>query len=773
MLHWLVSLALLSEGAAIQGTVRAERSLEPIAGATVSLPELRRLVIADAKGYFVLSDVPAGRWRVQAAALGYESHTITITSDGASAIRLDFDLVVRPIPIPGVTNQPTQQTAETTVSAPATAGPPAARIEGATLRLVPGLAESDVLRALQVLPSVHAISDFSTALYVRGGASDQNLITLDGIQLFNPYHVGGIFSAIGASAVSTVDVWAGAQPARTPGDRLSSTVAIHTRDGGRDQVRTEGSIGLLSTTLGVDGPINGGKGGFLVAGRRTYIDAAADAAHALGLISVTVPYGFSDLYAKVTHGVGGLGSLSISGYLDREKFDITDEMREEFNGDVDFHWGSKMLSAALRQPLNTALLLELRLGYTDFVGNLRGYDNGGGAQGDTTYIRAHSITRDVLASADLTWYNRTHTTRFGIQLDHFRFGHAVDAGALEDETMPNFDRTDRLSTAAAYIEDQWQLADPLELRLGARLLEAGRLGRVLLPRAGVQWRANSHVTLWAGAGRYAQAMRSMRDEESVVSSIMAYDFLTVQPEATGLATGEDVVLSAEWTAPRTAIRIDAYGKRMHNLVLPAEPNDPLDAPLFINETYRVGSGKSLGIELLARHHIGKNELAWSYAFSRSERTADADVYAPRFERRHVLDASATRTWGSSGILSARAVLASGQPYTPVVGMTSPFEYNATNNRWEGATFGQLILGEHNAARMPGYFRLDVAARKTYRKHWFGQDGTMTPYLQILNVLNTKNVLIADRQAYERRERPIMRFAPQFPLLPSIGLEWKF
>ncbi len=563
-------------------------------------------------------------------------------------------------------------------------------------------------------------------------------------------------------------MWAGAQPARSPGDRLSSTVAIHTRDGGRDQVGTEGSIGLLSATLGVDGPINGGKGGFLVAGRRTYIDAAADAAHALGLISGTVPYGFSDLYAKVTHGVRGLGSLSIAGYLNRETFDFSDQMRDELKGDADFNWGSKMLSAALRQPLTAALMLELRAGYTDFVGNFLAYETAGSDDQDTTTIQARSITRDVLASADLTWYNRTHTTRFGIQLDHFRFAHAVDA--LEDETMPNFDRADRVSTAAAYVEDQWQLADPLELRLGVRLLEAGRLGHVLLPRAGVQWRANSHLTLSAGAGRYAQAMRSMRDEESVVSSILAYDFLTVQPEAAGLATGEDVVLSAEWTAARSAVRIDAYGKRLHNLVLPGQPDDPLDAPPFINEIYRVGSGKALGIELLARHHIGKHQLALSYAYSRSERTADVDVYAPRFERRHVLDASATRTWGSSGILSARAVLASGQPYTPVVGMTSPFEYNATINRWEGETFGQLITGEHNAARLPGYFRLDIAARKTYRKHWFGQDGTLTPYLQILNVLNTKNALIADRQPYDR---PLLRYAPQFPLLPSFGLEWKF
>jgi hypothetical protein len=771
MLQWLLSLALLTEGAAVQGTVRAERSLESIAGATVTLPELRRIAIADAKGYFVISDVPAGSWKVQAAALGYESQTITITSDGSSVIRVDFDMVIRPISLPGVSIQRTEQTAETTVSAPATGGPPAVRIDGGTLRLVPGLAEADVLRALQVLPSVHAMSDFSAALYVRGGAADQNLITLDGIQLFNPYHVGGIFSAIGASAVSTVDVWAGAQPARTPGDRLASTVAIHTRDGGRDQVRTEGSIGLLSTTLSIDGPINEGKGGFLIAGRRTYIDAATDAAHALGLISVTMPYGFSDVYGKVTHGVGALGSLSISGYLNRESFDITEKMREELNGDADFDWGSKMLSASLRQPLSTAVLLELRAGYTDFVGNFMGYGTDGGTeQGDTLTIRAHSITRDVLGSADLTWYNRRHTTRFGIQLDHFRFGHAVDADENEDEMMPNFDRADRLSTAAAYIEDQWQLADPLELRIGARLLEAGRLGHVLLPRAGVQWRTNTHLTLSAGAGRYAQAMRSMRDEESAVSSFLAYDFLTVQPEDAGLATGEDVVLSVEFTAPRTAIRVDAYAKRMHNLVLPAEPDDPLDAPLFVNEIYRVGSGKARGIELLAKHNVGRNELGLSYAWSQSERTAGDDEYAPRFERRHVLDASATRTWGS-GVLSARAVLASGQPYTAVVAMTSPFEFNAANRRWEGESiFGLLVTGNHNAARMPGYFRLDIAARKSWRKHWFGQDGTITPYLQILNTLNTKNVLIADRQPYSR---PLLRYAPQLPLLPTLGLEWKF
>ena len=766
MLHALLSL-LLNAGAAIQGTVRAERTLEPIAGATVSLPELRRFAIADAKGYFVLSDVPAGRWRVQTTALGYESHSVTIVSSGEGVIRLDFDLVIRPIQLAGVTTtRPGSETAAT-VSAPATSGPPAVRMDAGSLRLVPGLAEPDVLRALQLLPAVHAISDFSTALYVRGGASDQNLITLDGVQLFNPYHVGGIFSAIGASAVSSVDVWAGAQPARSRGDRLSSTVAITTRDGGRDRVRAEGGIGLLSTQASIDGPIRGGKGAFLLTGRRTYIDAASDAAHALGLIPATMPYGFSDLYGKVTHDVGTLGSFALSGYLDREGVNFSEQMREDINGDADFKWGSKMLSASLRRPLGSALLLETRAGYSDFVGKFFGYGTDGGSdQGDTITISAHSITRDVMGSADLTWFNRAHTTRFGIQLDHFRFAHGLAPSEdIDEKYLPPFDRAERLTTAALYLEDEWHITDPLQLRLGLRVLAAGRLGSVALPRVGAHWRVSNSLALSVGAGRYAQAMRSMRDDESVASSFVAYDFLAAQPKAAGLAISDDVVLSAEWTHPNTAIRIDAYAKRMKNLVLPAEPVDPLDAPFFINEEYRIGSGTAYGVELLAKHKFGKNELALSYAYSHSQRRVGDDVYAPRFDRRHTLDASLTRGW-----LSVRAVAASGQPYTPLVGLTEVFTYNPVTGTWQASNGTRLIAGDHNSARLPGYVRVDVAARKTFEKRWFGRDGTITPYLQILNVLNNKNALVADPQPYGR---PLLRYVPQLPILPTFGLEWKF
>jgi hypothetical protein len=111
------------------------------------------------------------------------------------------------------------------------------------------------------------------------------------------------------------------------------------------------------------------------------------------------------------------------------------------------------------------------------------------------------------------------------------------------------------------------------------------------------------------------------------------------------------------------------------------------------------------------------------------------------------------------------VVGSGQPLTPIQGYTDPQRFDPVTGRWWGAGTG-VLLGEHNSARLPGYLRLDVAARKSYDKHWFGREITLSPYLQILNVLNTKNLLIADSSPYGEG-------IPQFPILPTFGVEWKF
>jgi len=770
------------EAAAIRGMVRAQGSLEPIAGATVRIPDLRRYALTDERGYFVLADVPAGRWRVVATALGYREHEVTVVlEDGV--VRLDFELPIQPVPIEGVTVE--EESRRVSPSVPRSPGPPAFRVDVPALEVLPGLAEPDVLRAVQILPSVAAASDFSSALYVRGGSPDQTLIRLDGVPLFNPYHMGGVFSAIPFDAVSSVDVVPGALPAGN-GDRLSAQVDIHTRDGGRDRVRASGTVGLISAHATASTPLPGGDGALLVAARRTYLDAATGAAHALDLIPTEVPYGFSDVYLKATQDVGELGSLSLSGYLNSEAFWFGRDVEKSSNMRTDLGWGSRLLALNYRQPIGGALLLRGRLGYSDFHGDFDATElrwdgpiictpngcSGPGEPTDTALLfRGKTRTRDVMLGVDIAWFGRRHTVALGAQLDAYRFEHALELGDVSDDLVRDVDEASRVRTAAVYVEDEWQATDALDLRAGLRFLDAGVLGSSWLPRLGARLHVTPRLSLSLGGGRYAQALRSMRDEESALASLIAYDITTVQPATVGLARGEDVVAGIEWESESLSLRVDAFAKRTRGIVVGPETASPLDAPALVTDSFRVGTARMRGLELLGRYRRGRADFTLSYALGSTRLRVGGEEYTPRYERQHLLTAAAALPLGETGTFGAQLSLGSGQPYSPVVGITSPFRYNPVTGQWESSGV-EVVLGERNSARLPGYLRLDVAVRKQMEKRWFGRSTTVTPYVQVLNVLNTRNVLLAEPQPYAFGG-PKLQYWPQLPFFPTFGVQWSF
>jgi hypothetical protein len=93
------------------------------------------------------------------------------------------------------------------------AGPTVREIDLDELRSLPGVAEADPVRAIEVLPGVVSTSDFSAAFHVRGGSQDQNLILLDGVPVFSPFHLGGLFSVFNADMIDRVELQSGGFPA--------------------------------------------------------------------------------------------------------------------------------------------------------------------------------------------------------------------------------------------------------------------------------------------------------------------------------------------------------------------------------------------------------------------------------------------------------------------------------------------------------------------------------------------------------------------------------
>ncbi|MBW3555056.1 MAG: TonB-dependent receptor [Gemmatimonadetes bacterium] len=765
----LLALGLLLQQGTVFGWVRAEGSLEPIAFASVDIGG--RAVLTDEHGYYVAPGVAAGEVLVRAAMLGYRTGEASVVVPASGSIRADLLLAPAPVRLEEIRVGGTAEE----IDAVTTAGSPPIRIDAATLEYVPALAEKDALRAVQMLPSVAAASDFSSALYIRGGSPDQSVVLVDGAPIFNPYHVGGIFSAIDPDAVATLEVMPGGMPA-SEADRASGVVKVWTKDGGRDRLRGHGAVGLVSSRLGVDGPLPWDGGSYIISGRRTYFDLMTKAAYELGVLETPFPYSFTDVHAKITQDVGLMGRLNVSGYINDEGITVPREVEPDSR--TSFSWGTRAGSVSYRQPLGPSLLANLTLAGTSFDGDFVAAELTEEAVMDTAFLGRITM-RDLVADASLTFYGGDHRLKAGIQLDDYTFRYQfrvgnddVTGGDLGDEFGGIFARLGEAAgivTVAAYLEDSWSIGDAFSVRLGARALHAEGLGTEIMPRLGARWTLRPGLALTAAAGRYAQAIHSLRDEESVLASIIPYELLLPAQPETGMLVAEDLIAGLELARPNTKGRFEAYLKRYPSLPTPPLSPDPAEAPIFA-PAFLPGTGSAAGLEAFVQHRFGPNVLMGSYALNWAKRSADGVTYTPRYNRRQLLDITAAREWGDDGLLTARFALGSGQPYTPAVGRLDAYVWDPIEGlRPAGST---VVLGEPNSRRLPAYMRLDLGARTELHPTWFGREVTLSPYLQILNILGNENVT-AGQPRYNFEGNGEIEYLPALPLLPTFGIEWKF
>ena len=256
-----------STSGVITGSVTNGVTGAPIRAA-VTIDRPRRAVRTDSTGRFVFRDAAPERVRLRAVAFGYEPADTLLTVVAGDTVRLPLRLRMLPqslAPVRTVAKSPERVRFEEQTT------PSVVSISGAEVRRVPAIGESDVLRSVALLPGVVARNDFSAGFNVRGGEADQNLVLLDGIPIYNPFHLGGLFGTFIDKAVTGVDVLTGAFPARY-GGRLSSVLDVKSLEETRGGMHGAAELSLLSSSLFSGGSLGKGKLSWNVAVRRTYDD---------------------------------------------------------------------------------------------------------------------------------------------------------------------------------------------------------------------------------------------------------------------------------------------------------------------------------------------------------------------------------------------------------------------------------------------------------------------------------------------------------------------
>ena len=630
---------------------------------------------------------------------------------------------------------------------------------------VPSVGEPDVVRVVQLLPGVVARNDFNTGLNVRGGEADQNLILLDGYPIYNPFHLGGLFSTFMDATVGSLELMTGAFPARY-GGRLSSVLDVRSAEESRPGTHGSADISALGATGRLAGALGDGRGSWSVAGRRTYADAVTSV-----FTNNIFPYRFHDLHAHASYLLPGDIRLTVTAYEGR---DVLDANLAEFRSDSGsragagqwaFNWGNRLLGATIARDLGPEAripLLGLRLGESTTVEqrvSLSGFstllDLGGGALSQRSSISDMSVSGSVVA-------RRTADDRsIGYELNTQRIRYA--SGSAQTGTS-DFDLAQHPAAAAVWIADLWRLS-PRWIVEGGLRGEALRARRwaALSPRASVKYFVTPELALTAGAGRVTQGQHSLAGD----GPLRYFEIWVASDSFIPVATAWHWVAGAEKRLGAVGtVRLEGYFKRYDRVL---EVNGSED-PGIRGDEFLTDRGTSYGLDLLARAQPVTGLGGWlSYTYGVASRSRDGFRWAPGHDRRHDLNVIAT--WRLARYrFGARFGYATGSPYTPIVGQIARRTYDPSTDHW-GTGDPQRPLeslgGARNGARYPPTHRLDLDAAREFKV----RGATVAPYVSVLNTFNSRNVFVY--LYHYSTDPPTRRAISQFPVLPSLGVRVAF
>jgi hypothetical protein len=333
----------------LSGYIRDSKTGEELIGVNIVIPILGEGTSTNLYGFYSLSLKP-GAYKASIQYIGYQTKELTV--DLTEDLQINIELVENSTTLDEVT-----VLAERLDKNVRSVEMSVAKLDMKDVKKMPALlGEVDIIRSLTLLPGISTIGEASNGFNVRGGNTDQNLILLDEAPVYNSSHLFGFFSIFNADAVKDVKLYKGGIPARY-GGRLSSVVDVRQRNGNNKKFSSTGGIGLLSSRLLIEGPIQKEKSAFMIAARRSYADLFL-ALSSDPTINQNTLY-FYDLNAKLNYILSDKDRLYLSGYFGRDVFELDDLFG--------FDWGNATASLRWNHLFSDKLFSNFTLVFSDYT----------------------------------------------------------------------------------------------------------------------------------------------------------------------------------------------------------------------------------------------------------------------------------------------------------------------------------------------------------------------------------------------------------------------
>lgn len=726
----IVSSVVYSQDKGIlRGFVADSTTGEALPYANVFIKELNRGVQTDFRGYFIIAALPYRRISVSASYIGYKSKEFFISVDPFKVTDLRFLLA------PSSIQMKTIEKVEQRIAKENATDLSLQKIGIREIENLPKGIELDIFRSLQNMPGVQTAGDVSAKFYVRGSASNENLVLLDDTPIYNPFHALGIFSSIDPDMVNSMEFYKGGFPAEFAG-RLSSVVKVVSKDGNKNNFSGKASLSLLTAKLLFEGPIPNGS--FIFSGRKNYSDYVLRKFRN----NNSIPADFHDIFFKANYSNNNFmkdAKWSFSIFSSKDKI-INNNLKRE-----DFKWENNTMSLSYFQLSDSPLFYNVEVSFSNFKGeripNLSGSKyvfneiNDGTMRLDFTYVYD---SKDELSGGFKI--SEVHTK---LDLENFR-----------NQLNETFAHGANVSVFLKYKLLRWSnFGLDFGSRANATRLAGGGPAYFLEPRASFTYRFIPQIALKGSWGIYLQDLVTVSDENEVVSVFEPWIItpLYLQPSSALHYIGGFEITPNEFLT----FNIEGYYKLQKNLALVNEKK------FFVNDPDLIaGNGKSYGLEFFSKLTLNNLNFTTAYALMYSFKTVNGITYAPRYDSRHNVNVTLEYDLGYGFKTSAVWTFSSGLPFTQIAGYYDKLNVDdLTGREFLLDNYNPfIILGEKNLGRLPDYHRLDLSITKKLILGKF----KITADISAINVYNRKNLFYFRRDTGERVD--------MLPFLPSASIK---
>jgi hypothetical protein len=727
LLFLFISFSLTSaqQSGTLRGVVTDSLKGESLPYANILIEGTNLGASADLNGLFTITGIPAGKeYNVRISYVGYHRKIMKVSIKAGSVLQIQVQMIPSSIQLQAVEliGERSTRPNETDLGMQ--------KMTIRELELLPKGVETDVFRSLQFLPGVQSTGDVSARYYVRGGGSNQNLVLLNGVSVYNPFHALGLFSIIDPEMINAVEFYKGGFPSDF-GGRLSSVLNIVTKDGNKNRYGGNLQGSFLTGKASLEGPLPGGS--FLVTGRKSLFKDVLKKF----LNYKDAPFEFYDISGKANFSNSSEESLT---KISAHGFNSLDELSNDDPEKSDFKWVNNVYGITWFQAWeNVPIYSEATLSLSNFFGEVD-------PKLSNSKRRKNSIN-DITFKADFTdVFESGDEVKVGYQIKSVNT--ELDFENLQG--IPSQIGNNGLSIGlySKYKLMRWEF---IGLDVGSRfnLVTLSTSKSVFMePRVNLTLNVLPSVSLKGAYGVYTQELITLTNESEIIS---LFEPWLISPNYIDIPLAVHYIGGIEFRPfGNFSFSAETYYK---NLLKTAEVNENKadgDDPDFIQ-----GSGEAYGFEFLAKFNNSFFAATASYALSWTYREINKWRSYPKYDTRHIVNFQLNFDFGAGWNSNISWFFNSGLPFTQIIGFYEKLYFDQLyySNELYGYFLPYTLLADRNLGRLPTYHRLDAGITKKLQIYFTDVELSVN----VINLYDRKNVFY-----YERSTGKIVNMLPILP-----------